>query len=220
MDPTETPERASIALVDETGVIVAVNQGWTDFCLANGGRLDACGPGTSYLEVCDVAGDRVSAAIARAIRQAVRGTELRGATFTLPCHSPTQERWFDIVVSPWIGADAGSIRGATVVLIPAAAPAAPVDGRGAPTGDDLVARLHRDVTGEVYESTLSICSVLDRIHDPLALERIERGVLALDHALTRLRRLAVQLELDGARSGTGEAGAAPVSPTGTPDRRG
>jgi len=199
-------EGVSLALLDRDGVIVAVNDVWTDFCIANGGRIERCGPGCSYLDVCAEAGDETSLRVATAIERAVRGEALQGATLLLPCHSPTQERWYDLVVSTWVGPDARTVRGATVVLVPSVAPVDEAGQADRPRLTDhqtdaaragLAAQLHRDVTGEVFASTLSICSVLDRIDDPLALDRIERGVLTLDRALARLRRIAVQLQASG-----------------------
>ncbi|MHC5544874.1 hypothetical protein ACYOEI_42105, partial [Singulisphaera rosea] len=42
-----------IAVVDESGVIVAVNRAWRDFAAANMGSSTHLAEGANYLEVCD-----------------------------------------------------------------------------------------------------------------------------------------------------------------------
>jgi hypothetical protein len=190
-------EAVSVALLDRNGVIVAVNQVWTDFCLANGGRIDACGPGSSYIEACNQGGDDTSAAVARAIEDAVAGRAMRAYSITIPCHSPTMERWYDVLVSSRLSVDADTICGATVVLAPTGAPSSPLGGSTAPADHaDLAVALHREVTAQVYRSTLNICSVLDRVTDQVAFDNIHRGVSSLDDALIRLRNIAIELDPD------------------------
>ena len=89
-----------VAVLDPTGVILAVNAAWTRFALANGGvQGSALGVGSHYLEACAGGEDESAQRAARGIR-AVLGGEL--ATFSLeyPCHSPTEERWFVMNVAP------------------------------------------------------------------------------------------------------------------------
>src|SRR5690606_26471325 len=60
------------------------------------------GVGSSYLEACDRAtGDCAREAVAAAIglRGVLRG-ELPIFTLEYPCHSPRQQRWFRLMVSP------------------------------------------------------------------------------------------------------------------------
>jgi hypothetical protein len=43
---------AHVAIVDDKGTIVAVNEAWKAFALAIGGDLRKVGEGVNYLEVC------------------------------------------------------------------------------------------------------------------------------------------------------------------------
>ena len=87
---------AHIAIVDETGEIVAVNGVWRAFAEANGGDPERLSEGANYLRVCEAATARKSedaAAFAEGIRDILSG---RRESFELeyPCHSPTERRWF------------------------------------------------------------------------------------------------------------------------------
>jgi PAS domain S-box-containing protein len=96
---------ANIAIVDETGTILAVNRAWREFAEANLGTSANVCEGTDYLAVCDAAtgddseGARQFAAAARAV---LAGKE---KTFVMeyPCHSPDQERWFVVRVTHFSG---------------------------------------------------------------------------------------------------------------------
>lgn len=92
---------AHIAILDETGVILAVNAPWRQFARANNLGLPDDGVGCNYLEVCNNATGpdaREAAAAARGIRQVVSG---RQARFYLEyaCHSPQEQRWFTMRVT-------------------------------------------------------------------------------------------------------------------------
>lgn len=100
MTSRPSPADAELAWLDHRGVIVEVNQTWTDFCLANDGDIERCGVGNSYLAVCAVAGDRRSELVATAIRTALAGHLLQPETVHLPCHSDAGARWFDLTVAP------------------------------------------------------------------------------------------------------------------------
>ena len=81
---------ASIAILDETGVIVRVNAAWRKFGEQNGLRdPDDC-IGQNYLEVCDsVTGPNAEEAsvTARAIREVIT-RRLKDALVEYPCHGP------------------------------------------------------------------------------------------------------------------------------------
>ena len=63
-----------VALVDQSGVIVAVNDAWTAFGAANGADPDRTGVGVSYLDVCESSSaDRYAATVAAALRTALDG---------------------------------------------------------------------------------------------------------------------------------------------------
>lgn len=85
-----------LCVLDETGVIIAVNRAWRDFATANGAPADRDWIGVNYLAVCDAASDihdaegRVFAAGIRA----VLGGERAEYALEYPCHAPHQQRWF------------------------------------------------------------------------------------------------------------------------------
>lgn len=123
--------RAEVAVLDRDGVIVAVNDAWAQFARDNRcADLARCGPGTSYLAVCDAAGDDVSAAVAGMIRRAVAGLLAVPVRVTVPCDAPDRSRLFLLMISSRFGDDARCV-GACLVLVPVVdlplhAPAAPV----------------------------------------------------------------------------------------------
>ena len=82
---------AHIAILDEHGVIVAVNAAWRRFADAGGGDSDYIG--RSYIAVCDAAKEPVAAVVASGLREMLAGKrdELE---LDYPCHSPSEQRWF------------------------------------------------------------------------------------------------------------------------------
>jgi diguanylate cyclase (GGDEF)-like protein/PAS domain S-box-containing protein len=99
--------RMNVIVLDERGTVVDVNEGWRAFGKANGFADPANGLGTSYLDLCAHAEssprdavDAVSASEAlRAVEDVLAGRR-ESATFTEACHSPTEERWFELSVAP------------------------------------------------------------------------------------------------------------------------
>lgn len=90
-----------VAMLDRCGVIVSVNDAWRAFSAANGGNSSRTGVGVSYLSVCDAAvGDPYADQVAAAIRQAAAGDLPGPLSVLVPCHAPTRQRWYDILVSP------------------------------------------------------------------------------------------------------------------------
>lgn len=88
-----------VAVLDQSGTIIAVNQAWRDFGLANSGR-DVRHVGTNYLDICDRA-IGVEAACAKAAATGIRSVLAGQPSFSLeyPCHSPTQKQWFQLRAS-------------------------------------------------------------------------------------------------------------------------
>jgi len=114
--PAEPPAAAvSVAELDVDGVIVAVNPTWVAFCHANGGTLSRCGPGVSYLDVCDRAPDELSHRIGQHIRDAARGGAFVPRHAVVPCHAPDERRWYDMVIASTFEAD-GRCTGVSVSL--------------------------------------------------------------------------------------------------------
>jgi PAS domain-containing protein len=94
---------AHIAILDESGEIIAVNGMWKAFAAANGGDPVRVSEGANYLRVCESATDsnaEEAATFAEGIRDVLAG---RRANFEMeyPCHSPTERRWYIGRVTPY-----------------------------------------------------------------------------------------------------------------------
>lgn len=101
---------SALCVVDGHGTIVAVNETWRAFALANGGDLKRVCEGVNYLHVCETAA-RMSAASATAVADAIRAIlagRRNGYTGEYECHSPREERWFAVTISPF--PDDGPVR--------------------------------------------------------------------------------------------------------------
>ena len=105
---------AHIALLDNDGGIVSVNEAWQRFAGANMLQGPSCGLGANYLEICDRARgnglDEAQQACA-GIRSVLAGSA-KSFSLEYPCHSPTEQRWFLMAVTPL---DDGALNGAVVM---------------------------------------------------------------------------------------------------------
>lgn len=97
---------SEIAVVDRDGVILAVNEPWRRFSLANGIEPGTPVPwtevGANYLAACEMGHEVTPPEVVSAcqgLRAVMNGT-LPCFTMEYPCHSPTQERWFLMNVLP------------------------------------------------------------------------------------------------------------------------
>ncbi len=95
----------ALAILDESGTIIAVNRTWRRLGEANGVAPSDVSEGVNYLALCDAATgpDAVTAmAVAAGIRAFLQGAR---SEFRLeyPCDSPTQQRWFVCKVSRFPG---------------------------------------------------------------------------------------------------------------------
>ena len=102
-----------IAVIDERGVITAVNASWRRFADENGVSDDAVAfVGTNYLDVCARSMGRPrgeeSVGAYEGIK-AVLGGARSGFSLKYPCHSSHQQRWFILHVMPLIGANNGAV---------------------------------------------------------------------------------------------------------------
>ncbi len=92
---------AHIALLDAQGLIISVNEAWSQFAGANALQGPGYGVGLNYLEICDHAkGD--DAALAHQVAAGIRSVLASAAkvfSFEYPCHSPTEQRWFLMTVT-------------------------------------------------------------------------------------------------------------------------
>jgi len=103
---------ANVAVVDRQGTIIAVNNGWERFARENGAEsLASVGLGVNYLEVCQRAVPQLGEE-AHLIMKGLRGVlDLSLPCFTreYPCHSPTEQRWFSMHVTPLARAEGGAV---------------------------------------------------------------------------------------------------------------
>lgn len=93
---------AHVAILDERGTIIAVNQAWRDFAGENDASSVSASVGKNYLEVCERAARSESAPEAaqmyEGIQQVLR-EERKDFYLQYPCHGPDEERWFQARVS-------------------------------------------------------------------------------------------------------------------------
>ena len=99
-----------IAVVDRGGVIIHTNSAWDDFArenpLEDGSAPPRVGVGVNYLSICHAAeGTSAESALAayRGIQEVLDGKK-RQFILEYPCHSPTEQRWFVMKVTPLKGA--------------------------------------------------------------------------------------------------------------------
>ncbi len=97
-----------IAIVNNQGIIVAVNKAWRDFAHENDNQhlLVNDAVGTNYFDVCKTSiGDSASQSLLSLDGMlAVLRRESTSFEVVYPCHSPTEERWFMMRVVPLEGA--------------------------------------------------------------------------------------------------------------------
>jgi len=104
-----------IAVIDHDGTITAVNARWLSFALENsphpGEPAAHTDVGTNYFEVCrgSAANQAESGDVAREGIQAVLDGRIPAFSLEYPCHSPDQQRWFKMRVTPL-----GQRRGAVI----------------------------------------------------------------------------------------------------------
>ncbi|RXJ45733.1 PAS domain S-box protein [Gelidibacter gilvus] len=94
--------QSHIIVADHRGHIITVNKAWDDFSKTNGVDIvKGVSTGSNYIEVCEKSmaeGDLIAGQILQGI-QSVFNKEV--ATFELeyPCHSLTEQRWFNLSVT-------------------------------------------------------------------------------------------------------------------------
>ena len=92
--------------VDCGGSIVAVNEAWIDVAERNGGTAESCGIGVNYLDTCDRVAAHAggldaadAAVVAQGLAQVLAGS-LDHFSHDYPCHSPRQDQWFSVRLTP------------------------------------------------------------------------------------------------------------------------
>ena len=91
---------AHIAVLDETGAIVAVNASWRGFAEREGGTSEYVG--SNYIAVCDAADDPQAKTVAQGLRELLAG-ERDALKLEYPCHSPSVQRWFLLSATRYAG---------------------------------------------------------------------------------------------------------------------
>lgn len=98
-----------IAVLDRDGVILHTNRAWNEFASKNpqedGSAPAHVGVGTNYLSICHTAvGSSAESALAayRGIKEVLDGKK-RQFILEYPCHSPVEQRWFVMKVTPLKG---------------------------------------------------------------------------------------------------------------------
>ena len=90
-----------IAIINQTGEIIGVNDAWKQFAIHNSLKHPAYGIGLNYLEVCQRSaemGSEGAGDIADGLRHVIAG-KISEFEMEYPCHSPTEKRWFIVRVS-------------------------------------------------------------------------------------------------------------------------
>ena len=106
---------AKIAVLSRDGLILAVNEPWRNFARENGPQPGTPAPGTevgaSYLTACQPKTDLASAGAMDASEgiRAVLDGRLPRFTLEYPCHSPQQQHWFHMSVTPMDNGLKGSV---------------------------------------------------------------------------------------------------------------
>jgi len=98
---------AQIAILDETGTIIAINQEWRNFFLNNGGDPNYVWEGQNYLAISDAATTDIETArnVASGIRSIIREgrNHRQHFAFEYACPSESEQRWFNVRVLPFVG---------------------------------------------------------------------------------------------------------------------
>ena len=87
---------ACVAVLDENGVIISVNQSWKEFSLANGALPCSVPMGSNYLRACEASTGEAGVYASRfadGIREVMRGESQR-FSMEYPCNAPDSTRWF------------------------------------------------------------------------------------------------------------------------------
>jgi PAS domain S-box-containing protein len=93
-----------VAVLNEHGIILAVNEAWRRFAVENQFEARGFGVGSNYVEVCESnTGECAEGrAVAAGLRELLAGKRSH-FEFEYPCHSPDQERWFLLRASRFRG---------------------------------------------------------------------------------------------------------------------
>jgi len=96
-----------IAILDGAGRIVHVNKAWRSFAEMNGGDTETYCVGRLYADAC--AGSEKSDQLQQPDILAIIEGRSPGLSFDYPCHSPTEQRWFKVDITPLSGGEPGAV---------------------------------------------------------------------------------------------------------------
>jgi PAS domain S-box-containing protein len=95
----------NLAVLDESGTIVAVNDGWTRFAEQNGGSPDLVGVGADYFGICAAAAPTEPFALeALTALTDIASGKRKSFSGEYRCDSPSGERWFVTRAAAYRGA--------------------------------------------------------------------------------------------------------------------
>ena len=90
-----------IAVLDRNGFIIRTNRAWSRFATENGASAATiAGVGLNYFHICAAADDDPFAQASLHAMKVVLSGELDEFNLEYPCHSPTQQRWFLLQITP------------------------------------------------------------------------------------------------------------------------
>lgn len=96
---------ATIAILDQYGKILRVNQAWTTFAAENSGQTQSLSVGSDYFIGRDHGTEAEAAnaiSLSRGIQKVISG-EIQHFTMEYPCHSEQSKRWLIVHVTPCQG---------------------------------------------------------------------------------------------------------------------
>lgn len=99
---------AHIAVLDDHGNVLAVNEAWRRFAEVNGFTGSSYGIGSNYLQICLSASGECaeeSITVAQGIQDVITGLRFE-FHLEYPCHSPHEQRWFMVQATPFVVGDA------------------------------------------------------------------------------------------------------------------
>ena len=91
-----------VALLDANGLVVMVNEAWRQSAGTPAIQGPGCRTGVNYLDLCDLTADDEATETQRSeagISSVLCGNA-KSSSMEYPCHSPTQQRWFMMTVTP------------------------------------------------------------------------------------------------------------------------
>lgn len=86
--------KRNVAILDNEGSIIAVNEAWREFADANGMVSAGYGVGANYVSICEAArGNEWADRAAKSVRAMLSG-DVAESSFIYPCDGPGEKRSF------------------------------------------------------------------------------------------------------------------------------